>query len=567
MNKIHIMDEVLANKIAAGEVVEKLVSVVKELVENSIDAGSTEIAIDLASSGMKMIRVIDNGSGMSKSDAEIAFFRHATSKILTDDDLFNINTLGFRGEALASIASISKLELITNNCDEITKVLINGGKIESITTGACNKGTMITVSDIFYNTPARLKHIKNLYQELSYIVSFIENIALSYPNISFKLTNDDKVLIKTSGNGELLGVIRNIYGTSIYNSMLYIEGETDDYKVSGYVSKPSVNKTNNSSITTIVNGRVIKNNNLNRIINNAYHTYKPDNRYPYVLININVDPELIDVNIHPTKMDIKFSKMEDLNNLIEELIKEAISEKVNIINIESNKEDIISEIEDSNNEEIEDKEEYVETTLFDLEVKEEGEKYFPILEVVGLVHGTYIVAQNEEGMYLIDVHAAKERINYEIVKKSFGNVEVKKTKLLVPVLKEFKKSDYIIFNENIELFKSLGFEYKEMGINTISVDTVPAWLPDIEGSVNTIIEYIIALERNFDLERFRESLAILVSCKMSIKANTYSSISEMESLLNDLKNCDNPYNCPHGRPTIIKYSISELESNFKRSGF
>jgi DNA mismatch repair protein MutL len=567
MNKIHIMDEVLANKIAAGEVVEKLVSVVKELVENSIDAGSTEIAIDLASSGMKMIRVIDNGSGMSKSDAEIAFFRHATSKILTDDDLFNINTLGFRGEALASIASISKLELITNNCDEITKVLINGGKIESITTGACNKGTMITVSDIFYNTPARLKHIKNLYQELSYIVSFIENIALSYPNISFKLTNDDKVLIKTSGNGELLGVIRNIYGTSIYNSMLYIEGETDDYKVSGYVSKPSVNKTNNSSITTIVNGRVIKNNNLNRIINNAYHTYKPDNRYPYVLININVDPELIDVNIHPTKMDIKFSKMEDLNNLIEELIKEAISEKVNIINIESNKEDIISEIEDSNNEEIEDKEEYVETTLFDLEVKEEGEKYFPILEVAGLVHGTYIVAQNEEGMYLIDVHAAKERINYEIVKKSFGNVEVKKTKLLVPVLKEFKKSDYIIFNENIELFKSLGFEYKEMGINTISVDTVPAWLPDIEGSVNTIIEYIIALERNFDLERFRESLAILVSCKMSIKANTYSSISEMESLLNDLKNCDNPYNCPHGRPTIIKYSISELESNFKRSGF
>ena len=308
MSKIKVMDEVLANKIAAGEVVEKTMNVVKELVENSIDAEATEITIKLVDSGVKEIEVSDNGIGMDKEDAKLAFERHATSKLKSLDDLFYIESLGFRGEALPSIASVSNVRLKTSNGDVGTLITIDGGKDMKVKRSDLQEGTTITVSDLFYNTPVRLKYLKNLYVELAYIVEYINKMALSYPNIKFTLINNDKVLLSTDGSGDLLKVIYEIYGADITKKMIPINNENDDYNISGYISYPEVTKGNRNSITTLVNGRVIKNNELNKCIVEAYHTYIHKGRYPIIVLNIDVDPILIDINIHPTKMDIKFSK-------------------------------------------------------------------------------------------------------------------------------------------------------------------------------------------------------------------------------------------------------------------
>jgi len=280
MSKINLMSEDLANKIAAGEVVERCMNVVKELVENSIDANSTSIKIDLIESGVKEIVVTDNGIGMDKEDAMMAFSRHATSKLKTLEDLFNIDSLGFRGEALPSIASVSHVTLKTSNGEVGTEVIVNGGVIESINNSDLKKGTKITVSDLFYNTPVRLKYLKNLYIELSNIVEYVNKMALSYPNIKFVLTNNGKELLNTDGQGNLLKVIYNIYGLEVSKKMIKIEGKNRDYKIEGYISLPEVTRTSRSVITTLVNGRVIKNNDLIKSILDSYHTYIPEGKYP-----------------------------------------------------------------------------------------------------------------------------------------------------------------------------------------------------------------------------------------------------------------------------------------------
>ena len=326
MSRIQVMDEILANKIAAGEVVEKTMNVVKELVENSIDANSSEISISLIDSGVKEIVVSDNGIGMDKEDAVTAFSRHATSKLKNLDDLFNIESLGFRGEALPSIASVSNVRLKTSNGKEGTLVTLQGGKNIQVEPSDLQPGTTITVSDLFYNTPVRLKYLKNLYVELANIVEYVNKMALSYPNIKFTLKNNDKVLLTTDGQGDLLKVIYQIYGVDITKKMIPIEGENDDYYISGYISYPEATKSNRNSITTLVNGRVIKNNELNKIITECYHTYIPKDKYPIIVLNIDVDTILIDINIHPTKMDIKFSKMDALKELVSSLIEKRLKE-------------------------------------------------------------------------------------------------------------------------------------------------------------------------------------------------------------------------------------------------
>ena len=310
MANIKVMDEILANKIAAGEVVERCSSVVKELVENSIDAGATEITVELEDAGTKMIRVIDNGKGMDKEDALLAFQRHATSKLKEEEDLYRINTLGFRGEALPSIASVSNIVLKTSRGEVGTIVHISGGKIINQTNGDARKGTIMSVNDLFYNTPARLKHLKSLYSELANVSDYMNKIALSHPNIKFTLINNE-----------------HIYGLEVVKKMFRVEASNDDYKVEGYISYPEVNRSTRNHIITIVNGRVVRNMDINRIINDSYHSYKPDNRYPIVVLEIEVDPSLIDVNIHPTKMDIKFSKMDMLMELISNMIKKVLDKK------------------------------------------------------------------------------------------------------------------------------------------------------------------------------------------------------------------------------------------------
>ena len=577
MNKIKVMDINLSNKIAAGEVVETLMNVVKELVENSIDAESTSIKINLEDAGTKEISVSDDGVGMSREDATNCLKRHATSKLYKDDDLFHIDTLGFRGEALPSIASVSKMTIETSDQEEGTTVIINGGVIESVTPSSLRSGTKITVKDIFYNTPARLKYLKNLHTELANITSYVNKMALSYPNIKFTLINNEKTLLNTDGSGNLLKVINSIYGLDVTKKMIKITGENSDYDINGYISYPEVNRSSRNFITMFVNGRYIRNNNIIKTILEGYHTYLPIGRYPVVVINIETDPTIVDVNVHPTKMDIKFSKQEELQELLQKTITNALLKLVLVPEIKSS-EKVVSNIEKittinkdldfKSQEEI--KPEYEEIT-FDFNMQEQPSLYnndfqetqkekVQKIMPVGIIHNTYIVGENDEGMHIIDQHAAQERINYEKYKKELGKETKELTEVLIPIKLEFTNEEFLELKDKKSIIENIGITYEEFGQNTIVIRKHPKWLNPryITESLRKIIEIIIK-ENDFSKEKFNEKIAINLSCKMAIKANDYISLEEAEKLLETLLKCQNPYTCPHGRPTIINYTFYELE--------
>ena len=593
MGLIKVMDDTLANKIAAGEVVERVVSIVKELVENAIDADSDEIIIELKESGLREIKITDNGIGIAKEDVKTAFLRHATSKIYDDDDLFNINTLGFRGEALPSIASVSEVELKTcYKDDEVgTYLHIKGGKILEESECATKKGTSFKITNLFYNTPARLKHLSSTYAELSNVIDYVNKIALSYTNIRFKLTNDDKEIINTNGSGNLLKVISSIYGSNIARKMIKIDGSNNDYEIMGYISLPEVTRSSKNHMTTIVNGRVVRNTILYKSINEAYSNYKEDSRYPVCVIIIETDPSLLDVNIHPSKLDIRFSNFDELNKLIKETIDESLKDKmlipsINIPHEELPKYEHISlniEREDSSNNINNDYKSKLEA-LVNFKVEEENteyenndeiiseaitvteEKKIPELYPVALLLGTYIVCENNEGIYLIDQHAAKERCNYERVSYELSHPSTNTISPLVPIVIELPKNDYLTLMDNKNILDDLHIEYEEFGISSIRITSHPTWFTTgrEEDIVKQIIEMILNKGNDFSLEKFRDNLAKMVACKMSIKGNTFIDKPSMESLINDLRKCKNPYNCPHGRPAIIHFSIYELEKMFHR---
>ena len=591
MTKIRVMDEDLSNKIAAGEVVEKAANVVKELVENSIDAQSKSIKIELINSGLKEIMITDDGIGMNHEDALLAFKRHATSKIYKLEDLFFINSLGFRGEALPSIASVSKVSLRTSAGKEGTYLEINGGKLENTSSCDLRKGTIVTVRDLFYNTPARLKYLKSEVTELSYITNYVEKLALSYPNVSFKLMNNGNTLIETSGSNNLLKVIHELFGANISKNMVKINASNDDYDISGYICKPCVLKSNRNFMITIVNGRVVKNAEVNKTINDAYYTYKPDIKYPVVVLKIETDPTLIDVNIHPTKQDIKFSKIDSLTSLITSTIKDALYNSLLVPNVEVKESkqinipiQTVSEVDKSFNNDSE--EDYVieETPLFindsindnpsekeqvtmNFKVNEKNEEIKKIeFYPCGLVMGTYIIAQNDDAMYLIDQHAAQERINYEKIRNALYDDKIKTTDLLIPISIELSPSDYLKLQDNKKVLTDLGFVIDDFGINTIIIKTHPTWLISgyEEENIRRIIDYILEMPKDFDRVRFIDNISATCACKMSVKGNTSITMEEAESILNQLVKCDNPYNCPHGRPTIITFTKYELERLFKR---
>lgn len=592
MSKIKVMDEILANKIAAGEVVEKTMNVVKELVENAIDAESDEIKIELIDSGVKEVRVTDNGIGMDKEDATLAFSRHATSKLKNLDDLFNIESLGFRGEALPSIASVSNIELKTSNGKTGTYLTLSGGKDMHVEDSDLQQGTTITVKDLFYNTPVRLKYLKNLYVELANITEYVNKMALSYPNIKFTLINNDKVLLDTDGKGDLRKVIYQIYGADITKKMVEVSGENDDYYIHGYISYPEMTKSNRNSITTLVNGRVIKNNELNKIIIDAYHTYIPKDKFPIIVLNIDVDPILIDINIHPTKMDIKFSKMDTLKDLVFDMVSKELKHLTLIPTIATRSEEALRETtiplykafkkeevapgptyeetmldfsvsentaapeeRDNINEE---KEEQVESQ------KEESPRIKPMIPR-GIVYSTYIIAENEDGMYIIDQHAAAERINYEKVLKSLKE-KVIPIDLLIPIKIELASNEFLIVRNHLDTLKEYGFVAEEFGMNTIIIRSHPNWIPDdiAEECIRKVVDIIINKE-NFDFDQFVWRMAATMACRMSVKANDYLSYDDQIWLLDTLRSCENPFTCPHGRPTIITYTKYDLEKLFKRS--
>ena len=573
MGKIRVMSENLANKIAAGEVIEKCASVVKELIENSIDAGASEIKVELIDSGTKLIRVVDNGSGMDEEDAEMCFGTHATSKLLKEDDLYSINTLGFRGEALPSIASVSIVTLTTSNGETGIKLNLEGGKIISKEKGDLRKGTIIEVKDLFYNTPARLKYLNSLPSELSSITAVINHAALSHPDIRFILSNNDKVILRTDGSNNLLKVINEIYGSTVAKKMLEISGENDDYEVHGYISLPDENKSSRNHMITLVNGRVVRNTDLNRVINDAYHKYKPDGRYPITVLEIETYPSLIDVNIHPSKLDIKFSNFEDLKELVFNLIEKALDNHFLGVDISTKQVNIVKYTEEPK-EEVHTHEELT-LDLSSFEVSEPETKYekveddtkpFPNLTVIGSVLGTYIVCHNEDGMYLIDQHAAAERFNYEKFKRLLKDPGKDRINLLIPINLEYTKDEFITLKNNIDIVRNIGIEIEEFGESSFIVRSHPTWFKEgfEEYFVKNILESIINNAKNFDLERFNDSLAASLACHSSIQANTEISIEEMNRVIKDLSTCKNPYNCAHGRPTIIHYPKYELEKLFKR---
>jgi len=584
MGKIKVMSESLSNKIAAGEVVEKVSSVVKELVENSIDAGSNIIEVSLVDAGIKEIKVIDNGKGMDKEDALLCFSPHATSKIRNENDLFFINTLGFRGEALPSIASVSDVFLDTSNRSDSTLVHIKGGKLESNEVGTVSNGTKIIVRDLFFNTPARLKFLKSYYTELNGVVSLIEKLSLSHPNISFKLSSDNKELIKTSGSNDLLKTIYEIYGYNVSKNMVYIEGHNDDYDINGYVSNINITKSTKKDMITLVNGRIVNNSYVNRIIKDAYHTYLAVDKYPIVVINILVDPTIVDVNIHPTKQDIKFGKMETLEELLFSLIRDKL---MNINNMFKAYDETKYEVSNSEeyvlNDNLVVKEEYdkpvIEESKMSFNMNEESSGYETVIDTlevksekpsllhpIGLAMGTYLFATDEECVYMIDIHAANERINYEKLLNALKESVVHKTSMLFPITIEFTKNEFMTIMEKKEFITNLGISFDEFGVNTIRVYEHPTYFREgyEEESLRRVFDLIVSIDKDFDRVKFNEQLAINLSCKMSVKANTFIGSLEQETLLKRLFECEFPYTCPHGRPTIIKYTKYELEKLFKR---
>ena len=609
MGKIRLMDEPLSNKIAAGEVVERPTSVVKELVENAIDAGSTAIEVLLEEAGLTSIHIIDNGAGMDEEDALLSFSRHATSKIENEHDLFRIRTLGFRGEALASIASVSKVVLDTSDGTSGTHLEMEGGRLTEQRAGALRQGTDVRINQLFFNTPARLKYMKTLQTELGHTIDLMNRFALSYPGISFRLVHDGKQLLQTAGSGEIRRVLADIYGVAIAKKMIAFEGESADYQIEGFASLPEITRANKNYISLFVNGRWVKHYAIANTVHTAYHTFLPLERQPIVVLNIKGDPYLTDVNVHPAKQQIRLSKEKELLELVHETIRRAIQTAVRAPVIEKPKpikqapsrqldlwkrpEEVSREPE--NKPAMDWKHDQLQERLEDFHVEKQVEPVvestrepveevrgpydepeslqdlddspqFPELEVVGQIHGTYIVAQSSDGFYLIDQHAAQERIKYEFFRDKVGDIDSnERQSLLLPLTFHYSRDEALHLKEHLTALEESGVFLEEFGDTTFIVREYPTWFPKgVEQEViEDLIEQVLS-ERKVDIKKLREDAAIMMSCKRSIKANHFLQKHDMERLLADLKLAEQPFTCPHGRPVIIHFKTYDIEKMFKR---
>ena len=603
MQKIKQLDDILANKIAAGEVIERPANVVKELVENSIDANSNKIDVIIEEGGLNLIQVIDNGEGMVKEDALLCFSRHATSKIKDDQDLFCIQTLGFRGEAIPSIASISNFELKTSTGEKGTTVIYQYGKFISCDESDCKKGTDIKVKKLFQNVPARLKYIRSINAEFANIQTYLERLSLSHPDISFTLINNGKIVYKTNGNGNLLEVISNIYGLNVAKNMIPVNFEDDEFTVSGFISKIDINRASKNHIVTMVNSRVVKNKITTDSINNAYRRYLVDKRFPIAIVNIEIDPFLVDVNVHPSKLEVRFSKEYKLKDLVYQGISDALS-KVNLTYsppVTNSRPKFVPDLqqmdfefkydEQSNNEKIEnenilDKRVYQETILENkiATINESKKEYIvPDKQIVeskiepkpkimkkkllvkGQIHGSYIICEDDTGMYIVDQHAGQERINYEYYLEKYANLDLSMRDLLVPITLEYPMSEFLIIEERKQMLAKLGINLEIFGDNGYVIKQLPMWMQNIDEHV--FIEDMVTQllhDNKVDVIKLQEHAIATLSCKASLKANTHLSQEGMQNLIDNLMCCDNPYVCPHGRPTIIYYSTYEIEKLFKR---
>ena len=633
MSKIIELPEILANQIAAGEVIERPSSVVKELVENSLDAGASQITIEIEEAGLKTIQVTDNGEGIDHEDVPLALRRHATSKIKKQADLFRIRTLGFRGEAIPSIASVSRftIETATENGQHGTLLVAQGGEIEEHEPTSSPVGTKIKIEDLFFNTPARLKYMKSQQAELSHIVDVINRLSLAYPEVAFTLISDGREMTRTAGSGNLRQAIAGIYGLATAKKMVEISASDLDFEVRGYVSLPELTRANRNYITILINGRYIKNFLLNRAILDGYGSKLMVGRFPLAVINIQIDPYLADVNVHPTKQEVRISKERELMALISQAIATSLKEqdlipdalenlakstvkratkpeqtslplKENRLYYDKERNDFFLKPEVAEqqlsfeesakpvHQATDEKSEPQPTSVKFAERKpasyeqldhpeldqasleravdkleQEEKSSFPELEYFGQMHGTYLFAQGKGGLYIIDQHAAQERVKYEYYREKIGDVDNSQQQLLVPYIFEFPADDMLRIKQRMELLEDAGIFLEEYGANQFILREHPIWFKEeeIEAGIYEMCDMLL-LTKEVSIKKYRAELAIMMSCKRSIKANHSLDDYSARDLLFQLSQCDNPYNCPHGRPVLVNFTKSDMEKMFRR---
>jgi DNA mismatch repair protein MutL len=564
MNKIQILSSQLSNMIAAGEVVERQGSVIKELVENAIDAKSTRIEISIEHAGRTFMEVRDNGEGMNQIDLSQSIVRHATSKIRDEYDLFRIKTLGFRGEALPSIASVSNLTITSSDgTGPGYQLKINDGQTTMLPT-ASRQGTVVTVEQLFYNTPARLKFLKNDYIESSHIIDVVTRIALGHPSIAFQLVMDQSTVFVTDGRGDVLSIMTQIFGKETTQQIKPFVFQSHDVSIQGFLGLPSLAKSHRYAIYTLVNGRSVTLPKINQAILEAYRPFLPPVRYPWIFLHFKVDPSLVDVNVHPTKKEVRLSKEEGLKLALIPAIKEAL-QKENLSPMGTYESSPIKQpIFESNHPQI--KETNDVNTWIPISFEQQRQRMK--LSVIAQMHLTYLVCSDDQGsIYLIDQHAADERIRYE------RQLELLKDKQLavaplVPVMVDLKPSEVkLLTEERLQLLKSVGLELEAFGSNVFKVNTIPSWaLHQAQIYVEDLLLQLFE-EPNLQPDKLRLYALASKACKTSIKAQDLLTLEAMQSLVNRLLDCQFPYTCPHGRPTMVQFSKRQLESMFNRSGF
>lgn len=631
MKRINLLGIETSNKIAAGEVVERPYSVVKELVENSIDSNAKNITVEIIDGGQKTIKIIDDGEGIHPEDMEKAFVPHATSKINNIEDIYTIDTMGFRGEALASIAAVSKIILKsrTKEFEYGKEISISGGKIEYIRDTGCNVGTTVEVNDLFYNVPARLKFLKSSSREAAYISDILDRLALSNPNISFKFSSNNKRTLNTYGTGKLTDVIRNIYGKTIAENIMNFEKHSDIASVHGYIGNSEISRGSRNNQSIFVNRRYVKNKLITAAVENAFKSFLTVNKFPFFIVFLDIFPEYIDINVHPTKSEIKFREDREIFKLtfsaIHEALRDYLKDSFSIpeeestiskkeksekefnsiqlpIDLNSFKENNYKSVEFGNNKSCE----FISDTTADVYIKKELVKEdllsnnsigevnnykkekdevssssinkgpniafnedkaakFPPLKVIGQFHSTYILAEFMDNLYLIDQHAAHEKILFEKYKRSIQENNVVSQVLITPTVMELSPEEFEIYKENSETFRKLGFDIDVFGDNTVSIREVPLILgkPDVKDLFINLLDNLKNLGSGETWEVKYNTIAKR-ACKSAVKANDNLSMIEMKSLMEDLRYIDDPFTCPHGRPTIIKFTLNELEKKFKR---
>ena len=557
MSRIGILDEHLTNMIAAGEVVERPMGVVKELVENSIDASASKIEIRVVNGGLDSIEVSDDGCGMDRTDATRAFERHATSKIHETNDLWSIHTMGFRGEALPSIASVSKVRLMTCDGNDSTLVRIEYGQLKEARPVAFNQGTSVLVEGLFYKTPARLKHLKSGNVETNMILDLVQKMALAHPEIAFELYSDDKIRIQTNGSGSLQEAIMAIYGLDIARRSYPVHFSDYDFTVDGYLVSPMITRSNRQYINININGRIVRSLSLQRAVIEAYREFMMPDRYPIVILNVQADFQLVDVNVHPSKWEIRISKEKALYDLLYKNINQQLRQytKPSDLVVEHTQPQLYEEEKANVQPDLHFEEQQIRYT---------AEETLQRFNYLGQYHGKYILACDEENLYIVDQHAAMERCMYEEIQQQISTNAIDCQPLLIPLVVEMTPAQMNQLDKINEMLECINLKLEPFSLTSVVVRELPTFIEgDEEKFIQQLIEEITNDKEMSVLDIRKEKIASL-ACHASVKFNSFLSVEESRKLLSRLSRCGQPFNCPHGRPTMISITDKQLEKEFKR---